>query len=54
MVLKLYYEPGMESELDRFREYCEFQEFSSVEELGSGRALLLSSKGLGLITSGFA
>ena len=54
MFLKLYYEPGVESELDRFREYCEFQEFSSGEELGSGRALLLSSKGLGLITPGFA
>ena len=54
MVLKLYYEPGIEGELERFRDYCEFQEFSSGEELERGRALLLSSKGLGLITPGFA
>ena len=54
MVLKLYYERGIESELDRFKEYCEIHEFSNGEELENERALLLSRKGLGLITPGFA
>ena len=54
MVLKLYYERVMESELDRFRDYCEIREFSNMKGFGNERALFLSSKGLGLITPGFA
>ena len=54
MVLKLYYERVTESELDRFRDYCEIREFSNMKEFGNERALFLSGKGLGLITPGFA
>ena len=53
MVLKLYYERVKESELDRFRDYCEIREFSNMKEFGNERALFLSGKGLGLITPGF-
>ena len=49
MVLKLYYERVMESELDRFRDYCEIREFSNMKGFGNERALFCLVKDLVLL-----